>query len=389
MFYIGIDIGKYNHFVSVINQDGEVLVKPFSFQNNQDGFNSFLLSVKKFMYQRHIVGLESTGHYGDNLLLFLLDHNFEVGLINPIITDAERKKKIRKTKNDKIDSLLICNVLVSKDFTRITKQKLLLREMKQLTRYHASLNESLNQHKNRLQVCIDIVFPEFNSLFKSKYSRPYMALLEHLPSARIIANTHATRLKSIVSTCGKGRSISLSVSNLKACASTSVGESNDVISLEITQLIQTIKLIKLQLSTVDKKIKEFALNSNSPIYSIPGISAYSGTSILSEIGDISYFCSPSKIVAFAGLDPAVYQSGQYNAEGTSISKRGSPYLRKVLYQVALPLCRTDSTFHTYYNYKRKQGKAHRCAQGHVIRKLIRVIFKLLSENIEFNSELLK
>ena len=112
-------------------------------------------------------------------------------------------------------------------------------------------------------------------------------------------------------------------------------------------------------------------------------------SILCELGSIDHFSAPSKIIAFAGLDCAVYQSGQYNTDKTAITKRGSPHIRLSLYQAALPLCRFNTTFNQYFNRKRSEGKSHRCAQGHVARKLLRVIFKLLTEKIAFDPALCK
>ncbi|MDF9825911.1 transposase [Breznakia sp. PF5-3] len=385
-YYIGIDVGKFTHCACVMNFHGEVIVEAFFFKNNREGFNSFLDKVKNFINKDHICGLESTGHYGDNLIQFLLNHNFKVGLINPISTDAERKKKIRKTKTDKLDTVIICNVLQSRAYTTITKRKLGLREMKKACRLHASLMEDINQLKNQLQACIDFVFPEFNSLFKTKYIRTYMALLKAFPGASLIANANLTKLKNILKPCGRGRGVELEASHLKDVANNSIGSIDSLTSLEIQQLIARIELIQDHVAVVDKKIEEFASNSNSPIYSIPGIGSFSGTSILCEIGDISTFHSASKVVAFAGLDPSVYQSGEYNAQATAISKRGSPHLRKTLYQIALTICKYNSTFNSYYKLKKEQGKSHRCAQGHVLRKFIRVLYKLLTENIMFDFE---
>ena len=140
--------------------------------------------------------------------------------------------------------------------------------------------------------------------------------------------------------------------------------------------------------TVDKKIEELVAKLDSPIFSIPGIGIYTGMSILSEIGDIHNFSSAVKVMGFAGVDPGTYQSGEYSAPRTALSKRGSRYLRKSLYQCILPVCTNNLTFNKYYKLKRLQGKSHRCAQGHSVRKLIRVIYKLLSENIQFDEKLL-
>jgi len=389
MNYIDIDVGKFNHCCAVMNSEGDILVEPFFFANNSDGFDSLLHIIKPFCSSRHMSGLESTGHYGDNLLRFLLDNGFEVGLINPISTDAKRRQKIRKTKNDKKDSLTICAVLQSRDYTHMTRNKLSLREGKQLTRYHHDLTASLNQAKNKLQKCIDTVFPEFNSIFATKYSKAYMAVLKECGSAKTIRATHLTHLKKIVLDASNGKIKSDYPTRLKESAKTSIGEDNAVMTLEIKQLVAGIELLMDQLDIVDKKIEELARTLNSPIFTIPGIGWITGMSILCELGPIDNFSSHTKVIAYAGLDCAVYQSGQYNADKTAITKRGSPHIRLSLYQAALPLCRFNATFNEYYNRKRSEGKSHRCAQGHVARKLLRVIFKLLTENMEFDPALLK
>ena len=149
MYYIAIDIGKFNHCASVTDSQGEVFVEPFFFKNNSEGFQLFLTTTKKFTHSRHLAGLEATGHYGDNFTAFLLDNDYHVGIINPISTDAQRKLKIRKTKNDKKDTFLIAKVLQAKEFTSMTKKKFQLRQAKQLTRLHSELTEDLNRIKNR------------------------------------------------------------------------------------------------------------------------------------------------------------------------------------------------------------------------------------------------
>lgn len=163
----------------------------------------------------------------------------------------------------------------------------------------------------------------------------------------------------------------------------SIGENKDVITLKIKMFIERL------LKDVDKKIEESAKKLNSPIFSIPGIRFYTGMCILSEIGDIHYFESYRKIIGLAGMNSSKYQSGQYNVPTTALSKRGSHYLRKTLYLCILPVCIFNSTFNKYYNLNRIQGKSHRYVQGHAIIKLLRVIYKPLSENKEFDAEFLK
>lgn len=387
MFYIGINVAKNAHTVAVIDQHGEVFLKPTAFDNSYHGFSKLEDLLTPYKKQRRRVGLESTGHYGDNLIRFLLDHQWDVRLMNPLTTDAFRKQRIRKTKNDSIDCFIICDVLKSGHTTKMTHAKFLMREGKQITRFRHEIIASLNADKNQLQGCLDLVFPEYNHVFKTKYSRAYIAVLKVFPSANAVALTHLTKLRNIINHAASNRISSELPSQLKAVAKQSIGESNPVIELKVQMLIESIEMKLNQVELLNKKIEELALQLNSPIFTIPGIGFITGFTILCEIQDISYFESSKKLVAFAGCDPSVYQSGDYNTPTTAISKRGSRYLRLALYQAALPVANFNATFNSYYNLKRSQGKKHRCAQGHLVRKLLRVIFKLLSDNIVFNPQL--
>lgn len=211
-----------------------------------------------------------------------------------------------------------------------------------------------------------------------------MRVLKQFGSAHVIANTDIRTLRKAFAVASQGRRISLTPEHLKLVANNSVGENSITSELQIKHLIVLIETLEEQIEEVDKKIEELSTNLNSPITSIPGIEIFSGMSILSEYGDIDRFDSPAKMVSYAGVDPYVFQSGDFEAHRTAITKKGNPYLRKTLYQIALPVIRFNPVFQEYYTLKRSQGKSHRCALGHVVRKLIRVIFHLVSNNIEFN-----
>ncbi len=384
MITIGIDIAKTNHYACVLdNSVGEVLVEPFEFKNNKEGFNDLLSAINP--YKDYLVGFEDTGHYGDNLAFFLLDNGFRVGLINPITIEMKRKSKLKTAKNDKLDTLLIAQALMHKDeYRRVDKETYHLRELRKLTRHHHDLKEDINRFKNKLQKSIDLVFPEFNTLFKTRYSQAYMRILEQFGSAHTIANTDIRTLRKAFKIEGPGRGISLSPEVLKQHATISVGEESVTSELQVKHLVMTIRMMEEQIKEVDAKIKELSDQLNSPITSIPGIGIFSGMSILSEYGDINKFDSPAKLISFAGVAPYVRESGQFEATRTPITKKGNPYLRKTLYQIAMPVVNNNPVFKKYYNLKLSQNKSHRCAQGHVVRKLLRIIYHLVSNDIMFD-----
>ena len=394
MILVGIDVGKNSHYFTIINkQDGEVLLEPSKFNNDLDGFNLLLSSIKSYKKDDVLIGMEDTGHYHFALMKYLLDKHYTVALINPVTTDLTRRATGSVSKTDKLDTLTICDVLSSNNRNkpyRISKiNRFDLYEQRCLTRHHHNLKEELNIYSNRLQKSIDIVFPEYNSLFTSKYGIVYNNILKTFTSAANIAKADIRSLRKCFEFKGQGNRISLTADKLKQVAKDSIGIDSMSEVIQIRHLIDQIELINNQLEEIDKKIEEFSLQANSPILSIPGISHFSGTSILAEIGDINNFSSHKQIIKYAGVAPTTYESSQFKAKHTSITKKGSKYLRKTLYQIILPVINNNKVFKEYYSLKISQGKSHRCACGHCVRKLLRIIYHLLTNNITYDPSLVR
>ena len=394
MFFVGIDIGKLSHMFCILDaSNNEVIVKPVSFKNDKLGFDFLMNQLKSYPKDHLLIRMEDTGHYHFTLLKFLLDSGFSVALINPVTTDLTRKIQLSSTKDDDLDTLTICDVLASNQRRkgyRISKiDSFDLYEQKRLTREHHDLKEQLNVYTNKLQKCIDIVFPEFNSLFRSKYGSVYMNVLKTFGSADSIAHADIRNIRKCFETNRRGRRISLTPEALKEAARNSIGFPSKAEVIELRHLIDIIELINVQISEVDKKIEEFSVQNNSPILTIPGISHFSGTSILAELGDLRNFSKVSQVIKFAGVSPSKYKSSQYEAQHTAITKKGSRYLRKTLYQVILPVIRYNPVFNAFYRHKLSQGKGHRCAQGHCVRKLLRIIYHLVTTDQSFDPKLLR
>lgn len=394
MFLVGIDIGKNSHFVCIMDKlTGEVFLDPVSFTNNTDGFRFLIQVIEQYPKNKVLIGMEDTGHYHFALLKFLLDKQYTVALINPTTTDLNRKLDGNITKNDKLDTFNICDLLSSnkrkKPYRITTVDKFDFYEQRLLTRQHHALKEQINVLSNRLQRHIDTAFPEYNSLFDSKYGIVYMRLLKEFGSANAIARTDIRTLRKCFEITGRGRRISLTAESVKEAAKSSIGFSSFADELQIKHLVCHIEFLNNQLEEIDKKIEEFSVKNNSPIISIPGISHFSGTSILAELGEFSNYSKASKIIKAAGVAPYHYESSQYEAKHSSITKKGSKYLRKTLYQIITPVIKHNKVFQDYYNLKISQGKSHRCAHGHCIRKLLRVIYHLITTNQTFNPQLLR
>lgn len=385
MIFVGIDIAKFSHFASAVNSDGDVLLNPFSFKNSIEGFNLLLSKINLFPKDECLIGLESTGHYSDNIVEFLFKQGYNIGIINPIQTDSLRNSNIRKTKNDKVDTFLITQCLMLKKFSLFSPSDFNLIKLKTLCRFRFDILQSRTKLKTQLTGCVDLVFPEFQSFFATGIkSKTAIAILEKYSSPQCIVNTRIDSLTNSLMSASNNRFKHNTAIALKQLAKSSIGISNPALETQIRYLIKQIDLLNEQIASIDLKIKLIMDDIDSKILSIPGIGYTLGAIIISEIGDISRFSCSKKLLAYAGLDPSVKQSGNFNATNTRISKRGSKHLRYAIHQAASIIIFNNDTFHNYYITKRNSGKSYRNAIGHVSNKLVRVIFKILTKNISFD-----
>ncbi|HES4127825.1 TPA: IS110 family transposase [Streptococcus pyogenes] len=385
MVYVGIDIAKLNHYASAIDSDGVVLIEPFEFLNDNDGFYMLLSKLNPFEKDSIIVGLESTAHYGNNLVSFLVSKGLHVCVINPIQTASLRKNNIRKTKTDKVDTLVIAKAVALMDHPRfVTLYDIALMQLKNLGRFRMKLVKQRSRTKIQLTACLDQVFPELQYFFKSGiHQKTVYAILKEAPSASQIASMHLTHLKNLLVSNSQGRFKKEMALELRVLAQKSVGTVDRSLSIQITQSIAQIQLLDRQIDVVESEIRDIVISLDSVIMTIPGIGPINGGMILGEVGDINRFSKPRKLLAFAGLDPSVYQSGNFIAKKTKMSKRGSSALRYALMNAAHNVVKYNQTFKEYYDSKRSEGRGHYNALGHCAGKLVRIIFKMLKDNVEF------
>jgi len=383
MVYIGIDIAKFKHFASVVSSDGKVIVKPFPFENSRQGFMKLIEEIENF--QDCLIGLESTGHYAENLIQFLYERNYSIAVINPIQTDSLRDSNIRKTKTDKIDTMLIVQCLMLKKYSLVSSKNIDMIKLRRLSRFRLEMVQQQTRIKTQLTACLDIVFPELARFFKGNlHLKVTYALLEKYSSAKAIRSARIDGLTNLLYNNSHSRYNQEKALELKKLAKESVGLDNPAIELQIQCLIKQLHLYQKQIQDIDISIMTLMEIINSPILTMPGVGYTLGAMIISEIDDIKKFSNPSKLLAFAGLDPVVKQSGNFQSDSLKISKRGSTYLRYAIYRVAFLIIYNNETFHNYYLDKRAQGKNHKVALGHVCNKLVRIIFKILTDDIPFN-----
>lgn len=384
-YFVGIDIAKNTHWASCISSDGEIILEPFSFSNDNSGFQKFISKLESLDKTKILVGLESTAHYGENIISYLFNLNFKIALINPIQTANLRRSNIRKTKNDKVDTKIIIKVLSLGNYSLITSRDIINLKLKGLCRSRRNLVTMRSKAKIQLVSYLDQIFPELASFFKGNlHLNVSYQLLKEFSSPKEISNIHLTKLTNILHDNSHGRYGKQDAIRLRELAKSSVGIDNTSLSLQIKHAILQVELYNEQIAEVEALYKQILDEMNTPILSIPGMSYNQASIIIGCIGDINRFEHSCQLLAYAGLDPSVIQSGNFQAMSTRMSKRGSGMLRYALVFSAHNVVKNNQTFRDYYELKRSQGKSHYCSLGHVAHKLVRVIFKMLKDNVTFN-----
>ena len=381
MIYVGIDVAKDKHDCFISNSDGEILYNAFTIQNNREGFDELyqkILFVEVDMSNIK-VGLEATGHYNYNLLGYLIDKGLPTYVINPLHTNLYRKSlSLRKTKTDKVDSRTIATMMMSdmnlKSYSDTSYHN---EELKSLTRYRFDKVKERAKLKSSVSRLVCILFPELEKLVPTLHMASIYALLSEFPSADAVANAHLTRLSNLLSESSKGRYGKDTAVMFRDAARGSIGSHMPAKSLELKHTIKLIQELTIEINEIEAAIKRIMDEEiHSPILTIPGISYRLGAMIIAEIGDFSRFDSADKILAYAGMFPSTYQSGQLDNCYSHMEKRGSRYLRYALYNATKYVCQWDESFRVYLEKKRSEGKHYNVALSHASKKLVRLIFAL-------------
>ncbi|WP_124100166.1 IS110 family transposase [Ruminococcus sp. Marseille-P6503] len=384
MFYCGIDIAKYKHEASVIDINGKTLLDSIPFANDKQGCGKILAVFEKFEIAPDdvIIGMEATGHYWLSVYAFFLELGYTVKVINPIQSEAFRKMYIRQTKNDSKDSYIIAQIMRFGEYSATSLSEENIIALRQLSRYRLALVDACGDCKRRVIALLDQVFPEYDQLFTDTFGSSSTELLLNCPTPEDMLAISTRKLTNILNKASHGKFGKEKAEELKAAAKNTFGIAfaKDAFSFQIKQLMQQVVFLENQLSELEEQISNLLHETNQYITTITGIGDVLGAIIVSEIGDINRFERPNQLVAFAGLDVTVKQSGEFSGTKNKISKRGSPYLRRAIWLAAQRAAFCDPVLSEYYQSLRARGKHHLTAVGGVARKLCNIIFVILKEN---------
>lgn len=376
-YYVGIDIAKFSHMASIVDDKGSPITVPFEFLNTQEGFKLLLETIQGIPQCDLVFGFESTAHYHENLMHFLKISGYTFRLLNPILTKRFRGLSIRDVKNDRIDAETIALFLAFDTQGKPTNHSLYLDNLYHLSKERDDLKAKKTRELIRLTAYLDRVFPELKGFIGSSFkTKGFMSLLGTYSTAHEIAQARVDRIQNILNSFRKNCSRQ-KASAIKELAIHSVGFHSMALSLCLKTTISQINLLNTLLQTIESEIIVIMKNMDSKIMQIPGMGYLQGATILSVIGDINRFQKPEQLVAYAGLDPKVRQSGQFNATNTRMSKRGNRLLRYATIWAAHNATRHSKTMHAYYVKKRSENKSHYNALGHCGKKLLHYVFFIL------------
>ena len=383
MYIVGIDIGKNHHEASIVSPEGKQIGRSLRFATTHKGADSLMSFIFKNIGNSPCVfGMEATGHYWYPIYSFLKAKGYTIYVINPIQSDSLRKMYIRQTKNDSIDSFLIAKVIRFGQFGTTSMADENILAMRQLCRYRDSVISSRTEIKLRIGTIMEQIFPEYEKQFSSLWVSTSMGILEKYLTPENIENAPIDELFEIIKDKSHNRLTRAKAISIKEAAADTFGIkiAQDAFSFQLKQLIDRMNFLDKQIEALDCQILEYYEKFDCYLHTIPGIGIIGAATILAEIGDISRFKNSSSLIAFAGIDPTVRQSGEFNSTHNHMSKRGSPYLRHAIFLAATTCSFHNSPLNAYYKKKRDQGKHHLTAKGAVARKLTTVIYAVLRDS---------
>lgn len=395
-----IDVSKSSSFATGFLSYNKPYSKPFDFPHTPDGMKSALHCLKELQNDSNSkpdIVLEATGNFYKPVTQYFIDLGYSVYVLNPLQTSMEKRKSIRKIKTDPVDTYRIAQVYYTNDLKPFKEQSHDTQELRSLCRQWDGFNTLNTETQLRFRSMLILVFPKYDSVFNHLCNPTSLRIISSFSSPEAVLSAKREELFNLIKLCRHSDEwCSHKVDMLIAAARESLSydgaqQSNIRVLQSYVKSLLTHKEIladiRAQINEWTKLSPDFQL-----LLSIPGVGEVTAATILGEIGDISNFDTAKQLVAYAGLDPSVYQSGSFRAKNTKISKRGTPYLRKALYQAASAAVRKrpngpcNSVLYEYYTNKVNTGKPPKVALVATCNKLLRIIFGILSSKTEFRAE---
>jgi transposase len=395
-----IDVSKSSSFATGFLSNNKPYSKPFDFSHTPEGMKSALCCLKELQNStcsKPDVVLEATGNFYKPVTQYFVNLGFSVYVLNPLQTSIQKRKSIRKIKTDPIDTYRIAQVYYANDLKPFKEQKHDVQELRSLCRQWDGFNALNTETQLKFRSLLTLVFPRYDTVFDHLCNPTSLRVISSFPSSDAVLSAKREELFNLIklskhSNDWYDQKVDMLITAARESLSYDGAQQSNIRVLQsyVKSLLthkEILADIRAQINELTKLSPDFLL-----LLSIPGVGEVTAATILGEIGDISNFDTAKQLVAYAGLDPSVYQSGNFRAKNTKISKRGTPYLRKALFQAASAAVRKrskgpcNSVLYEYYTNKVNSGKPPKVALVATCNKLLRIIFGMLSTQTEFRAE---
>ena len=403
---IGLDVAKGESQVQAFLEKKKPYKKSFKVAHTLEGLqelHAFIREVEEVTGSQPPIVLESTGHYHMPVVQYFEKRGYLLIIVNPLISYKAKSSSLRKVKTDIIDAQHLCELYYKEDLEPYKKRGIQLLNLRNLTRQHENLTGMFVQSKLQFQSVLDQVFPEYAGVFGDLYSDVSLLILSTFPTSKEVLEageeTLAMKIKELCKSRSQKWACNQAVKLMKAANRNPFQQTlyhSHLISLEM--LINILLEYKKHLSKLEEEIDALAKNIEEYkiIQSIPGIGEKIAATIISEIGEIDRFNHPKKLVAFAGIDPSVFESGTFKGTKNRITKRGSSRLRHALFtavrcairdarktRTTKELIPRNKRLREFYDKKREEGKPYRVSIIACANKLLHWIYALLKNKTTF------
>ena len=383
---VGIDVGKRKHAATALTPNGEIIAQLASFPNTRDGINILENKVlrKAGGPAKVLLAMEATGHYWMCLYHELTRRGYECAVLNPVQTNAHARCQIRKNRNDRIDSEGIARLVLAGKArpTRVPDEK--TAELRLWVRHRQRLLRAAGNMERFAHTLVDRVFPEYADILSKPFLPSAQKLIREVGLAPADLLDRKLDVRRVLRAASRGRIAPKTVDDLLQAAKQSIGtrQAEDVANRQLVLVFDCLATLREQIAAVEDEINQRMQKIGSPLLSL-GITAKLAAAIHAESDPIGDFPTADQYVAYAGLDPSSYRSGDTIDRRGKISKRGSPSLRRALYLSAFVVTRKHAYFHRIYQKHRRRGKNHRNALVIVTHRLAHVIWRMLTDGREF------
>ncbi len=400
MNYLGIDVSKATSRLVILNNEGEKLTKPFTLQNNDQGFNKLLSRLEELNLTPNnlLAGIEATGIWWENLYSLLTDKGFKVIVLNPHQTNKYREALRKKAKTDDIDAYVIAGLLRSNEYADSFVPEEAIQSLREITKLRYQLIKNRRNYNRQVYSLLGLIFPEYSkTAIKNPFAVASTAILKAYPTAKDLASAKPKQIEKIVRSI-KGNNFNIQeIQQLIDTAKHSIysGRAKDTRGLNLAILLSQVEHLDKAIAELDQRMEEILSPSNDDdsdsfpganLSTIPGIGPKTIAAILSAVGTNGHaFASGTQFVGHIGFFPQIYESGETRRDN-KISKRGPTYLRWALYIAAVACIKHNPEFRALYHKKISQGKKSKQALIYVAKKLAHLCLSMLKSGEVYKPE---